>query len=876
MSQSARPAPAKNPGTGSERRRGDDEKVKTAKDKTAVNGASGHKSMTVTIVVFALTVVVILAVCYATVIIMEQNAYRAGERIVANVVDRIDGTTGEVETVTRQTAGRAMELLDSPAELEKLIHEFVSADDNVMGSTIAFEPDVFPEYGRCFAPYSWETGGGVKDRQLGEETDYYSEEWYAEAKAGRCEYWCEPYFDEGGAKIMMCTFSVPITDSDGNVTAVLTADIGLDDLDDYISTINPYSDSDIILRSAKGAVLAQNKRESANTANCVIVRGETEIGWSAELELPVTYLLHGNVSMFTVIGSIILVAVCLVMLVYGILRRIQDRAEEERVRQTKISLDREKEFRSVLTEAADGFLQANLSKNVIEGEITDVSSDGEKTVHDPVKLCGSSGYDEFIRWWAENGQVTDIDEFLKVSNCAYLISRFEQGQTMVNVLSAFKNDKGEPRVWRQENYLYRDSISGDICSYCVVWDITEEKEMERNLEEALKTARSANEAKSNFLFNMSHDIRTPMNAIIGYTSMAKKCSSDPKMSDYLEKIDLSGKQLLSLVNQVLEMSRIESGKVTLSEEPINIDNLAKGLETIVSADMSAKGISYSFCADNIQHREVLTDVSRINQIIVNIAGNAVKYTPEGGHIDCTIVEEPCDKEGYGLYVTTFADTGIGMSEEYLEHIFEEFTREKSSTVSKIQGTGLGMSIVKKLIDLMGGTIDVKSKLGKGTTITIAVPMKWNTDAVTPDAAGDSSAGISLEGMRVLLVEDNEMNREIATEILEEAGVVVEPAEDGDVAVEILKTLAKEGDYGYYDAVLMDIQMPRMNGYEATKAIREILVPKGLHLPIIALSANAFEEDRKKSLEAGMDGHVAKPIDTKVLMTVLAEILHTGK
>ena len=394
----------------------------------------------------------------------------------------------------------------------------------------------------------------------------------------------------------------------------------------------------------------------------------------------------------------------------------------------------------------------------------------------------------------------------------------------------------------------------------------------KQVEKAKEKADEANRAKTTFLFNMSHDIRTPMNAIIGYTAMAKKHSDNPQVGDYLGKIDVSGKQLLALVNQVLEMSRIESGKITLTEDPVDLVERADMMRTVISADCNAKNIKFTVDTSDIEHRNVFTDDSRMTQIVTNILGNAVKYTQEGGSIHYSTSERPCDQEGYGLYDITVRDTGIGMSEEFQNRIFDEFSRENTSTVSNIQGTSLGMSIVKRIVDIMGGTIDIKSKLGEGTAVTITVPMKWNTNGVTSSESDTKKKAISLLGKRILLVEDNEMNREIATEILEEAGVIVETAEDGDVALEILRGIAEAGDYKYYDAVLMDIQMPRMNGYEATKAIRDIAVPDGIRLPVIALSANAFEEDRQKSIEAGMDDHVAKPINVQQLKETLAKYL----
>ena len=488
---------------------------------------------------------------------------------------------------------------------------------------------------------------------------------------------------------------------------------------------------------------------------------------------------------------------------------------------------------------------------------------------------GYSDLSSSLRQYAD-GYVHEEDRdkiyyFADLNNMRKALRKTRSHKVMV------RRKMGGDWVWIEMNMIKCEPVSEPAKNVILAFtnrdsQVKQDFEVRQQLENALSMAQNASRAKTAFLNNMSHDIRTPMNAIIGYTTMAKKYSENPRVNEYLNKIDISGKQLLSLVNQVLEMSRIESGKVNITEEPVDILELAKGLETVLSAEMAVKGIAYTFNTEKIKHRQVLTDISRINQIVVNIVGNAVKYTPEGGHIDCTIEERPCEKEGYGLYVTTIADTGIGMSEEFLEHLFEEFTRENSSTVSIIQGTGLGMSIVKKLIDLMDSTIDVHSKLGEGTTVTISVPMKWNTDTVESVTDVKKAKEISLKGMRILLVEDNEMNREIATEILEEEGIIVETAEDGDIAVEMLKQIAEVREWGYYNAVLMDIQMPRMNGYEATRIIRGIASPEGVRMPIIALSANAFEEDRQKSIEAGMDDHVAKPIDIQKLKETLVKYL----
>ena len=402
-------------------------------------------------------------------------------------------------------------------------------------------------------------------------------------------------------------------------------------------------------------------------------------------------------------------------------------------------------------------------------------------------------------------------------------------------------------------------------------NITAEKSKEieanRKLSHALKAAKDASNAKTTFLFNMSHDIRTPMNAVMGFTAMAKKHIEDSEtVKKYLDKIDIAGKQLLSLVNQVLEMSRIESGKIILSEQKCDLENIIKAISTTYGTHAETKGILFTATITNVIHKFVLVDSDRINQIAANIIGNAIKYTKESGSITCTFSEQECDREGYGLYTLTVEDTGIGMSPDFIEHIFDEFTRERSSTVSRIQGTGLGMTIVKKLTDLMGGTIHIESEIGKGTKITVSLPIKW-CEGINSDLSEQKPIEtIQLKGMRVLLVEDNEMNREIAEEILTENGLVIDTANDGDIAVDKVC----KAPPGTYELILMDVQMPHMNGYDATKEIRKLKDPRKSRIPIIAMTANAFEEDRKNALAAGMNGHLAKPIDVQKLIQTLTD------
>lgn len=393
---------------------------------------------------------------------------------------------------------------------------------------------------------------------------------------------------------------------------------------------------------------------------------------------------------------------------------------------------------------------------------------------------------------------------------------------------------------------------------------------EKQAEIAKIEAESSNKAKSEFLFNMSHDIRTPMNAITGYAMMAKKHLGEPALvEDYLQKIDYAGQTLLSLINQVLEMSRIESGNVELAEEEANMNERAQAMLAVIASTAKQADIRLDYTV-NVRDENVIADAARMNRTISNILGNAVKYTPAGGSITYSVEQLEYDRPGYGLYRFTTRDTGIGMSKEYLDHIFEPFSRERTSTVSHIQGSGLGMPIVKKNIELMGGEINIRSEVGKGTEVVITVPMKIVSQAADTDVLPTALSSHTLLGKRVLLVEDNEMNREIARDILEDFGIHVEEAEDGSYAVDIMRDISSSGE-DRFDLILMDIQMPIMNGYEATRKIREL---PGIcrTIPIIAMTANAFKEDKLEALKAGMNAHVPKPIDIQLLSQVMAELL----
>ena len=388
------------------------------------------------------------------------------------------------------------------------------------------------------------------------------------------------------------------------------------------------------------------------------------------------------------------------------------------------------------------------------------------------------------------------------------------------------------------------------------------------LEWAKTQAEAASSAKTSFLFNMSHDIRTPMNAIIGFRDLLEKHIDEPeRRTDYLRKIKEASKVLLSIINNVLEMARIEKGTIVVEEVPWNAISFNDTLFNVFPETMAAKHIEFTREID-VQHENVYCDPTKLREVFINILSNAYKYTNAGGKVHMALREIPCNREGWVLYETTISDTGMGMSEEFLPQIFDEFSRENNTTANKIEGTGLGMPIVKRLVELMDGTIQVKSKKGVGTTFIVILPHRIAEEEVEFVPANVEADEAVFEGKRVLLAEDNDLNAEIAQEILTSVGFLVERAEDGSVCVDKVVS----ADAGYYDLILMDIQMPNMDGYQATMAIRELTDEAKANIPILAMTANAFEEDKRKAFNSGMNGHIAKPIDVSELFRELSKVL----
>lgn len=422
-------------------------------------------------------------------------------------------------------------------------------------------------------------------------------------------------------------------------------------------------------------------------------------------------------------------------------------------------------------------------------------------------------------------------------------------------------------------------IFGSIVSVLVAillsmgyWQIILRREKEavyaKQIEKVVTEAQHANQAKTRFLFNMSHDIRTPMNAIIGYTQLLENNLDNKKQAlDYISKLKSSSTILLSLINYILEMTQIESGKLDLKKEIGDLDDLVKNINVVVEPLIKEKKLHYSYHLE-IKHHHIICDKTKLREIVLNILSNAIKYTPEGGNVEL-LIQEISFENNKVKYHFIIIDNGIGMKEDFLPHIFEEFAREKTSTESKVPGVGLGLPIVKSLIDMMNGTIQVESKLNKGTKFT--VELSFLTSLQVENVNERNTSTLDFSGKHILLVEDNELNAEIGIELLNTFKVIIDLAKNGEECIKILEKMQE----GYYDLILMDIQMPIMDGYEATKIIRSFN-NKNAQIPIIAMTANAFEEDRKHALQLGMNEHLAKPVDIEKLKDVLTKYFNHEK
>ncbi|MDO5389633.1 MAG: PocR ligand-binding domain-containing protein [Eubacteriales bacterium] len=507
----------------------------------------------------------------------------------------------------------------------------------------------------------------------------------------------------------------------------------------------------------------------------------------------------------------------------------------------------------------------NLTLNLESGKYSLIVGTGMK---DFVKIFEfTDDYEAAYRQKIQYVTEDCMEAFGNFSSLTALRNRKNENGYIGNLEYSVKTDKGIE--WHEINIFLGTDENGEPIANILGRDVTEAHD-KADTKAQLEIANASSAAKSAFLFNMSHDIRTPMNAIIGFTELLEKHLDDKELAlSYIKKIQTSNDFLLSLINNVLEMARIESGKTTLDETYWDAYAFNDTLFSLFASQMKEKGIEFTR-TNKIEHPYVICDETKLREIFLNILSNALKYTPSGGKVSMNLTEIPSDMPGYAMYQTVIEDTGIGMSEEFLPHLFEEFTRERSSTESKLNGTGLGMPIVKKLVDLMQGTIEVESKVGRGTKITVTLPHRIAQEADT-NRFIEKAQGYDedfFKGKRILLAEDNELNAEIAITILEEAGFGVEHAADGIICVDMME----KAEAGYYDLILMDIQMPNMDGYKATQIIRKLSNPQKAGITIVAMTANAFDEDKRNAYMAGMNWHIAKPIKVDELMSALTEIL----
>lgn len=478
------------------------------------------------------------------------------------------------------------------------------------------------------------------------------------------------------------------------------------------------------------------------------------------------------------------------------------------------------------------------------------------------------GHDDMVDFINKHIHPDDRKMMMQVINKDYVINRLRKEKNFTFTTREIFGD--EERTMRGLIVRGLDEYHIAVGFMDISEEIRQEKERLQHLQEALSMAQSANKAKTTFLNNMSHDIRTPMNAITGYTELAQNHLDDIELvKSYLKKIDQSSNHLLSLINDILDMSRIEAGNVALDEKKENITEIIDDIKDLIQGQANAKHQLFSVTVKELKNEKIICDKLRLNQVLLNVLSNSIKYTKEGGSISLSVSEKNIPDSDCSMYEFIIEDNGMGMSPEFLETIYDPFTRVKTSTVSGIQGTGLGMAICKNLIDMMGGQIKIVSKVGVGTKTQITFEFKkYDTDVTIENGANSArEERRDFTGKKVLLVEDNELNLEIACELLGEHGFVIDTAEDGLIAVEKMQK-ASDGDY---DIVLMDIQMPNMDGYEATMKIRALGTPIS-KIPIIAMTANAFEEDRRAAFEAGMNEHITKPMKIDVLLEMIGRFV----
>lgn len=553
--------------------------------------------------------------------------------------------------------------------------------------------------------------------------------------------------------------------------------------------------------------------------------------------------------------------------------RLKQRMEELEVINQKLmnAYTREIQYRKAILFDAVSFYEVNLSKDVFLTDVSQIADGRVKSVFDILGIEPFQHFSDFIAYRSGNVDQDKIEafrNFFDINRLVRCYSRGELEQTCdIWVIDVF----GRKRLAHYIFLLGENEYTGDIVALAIVKDITEQVERQSLLQNALQQAKAASAAREVFLSNMSHDIRTPLNAIIGYTELVRQNKENAdKVGEYIDKIRLSSEQLLSIVTESLELTRMESGRANLMETDCHLDDLLSEIEQNVRLQMNMKSLHFKIDKSRISNYAIVADFMRVKEILCQLLDNAVKYSDPHGNVCLTVVEKDIHLKDYRQYRFIIEDEGIGISEDFLNKLFEPFTRADNTTNSGVLGTGLGLAVVKSLVEMMEGEIKVESEIGKGSRFIVTILFKiQKKQQVSKSARREALTRYRLpQEIRILLVEDNEINCEIAEELLSAKGYLIETAENGSVGVEMLTKAAP----GYYSLILMDIQMPVMDGYKATKIIRNLEDTRLSGIPIIALSANAFAEDFQRSLDVGMNAHVAKPIDIENLCILLDQIL----
>ncbi len=532
---------------------------------------------------------------------------------------------------------------------------------------------------------------------------------------------------------------------------------------------------------------------------------------------------------------------------------------------------REAQYKKAILHDAVTFFEVNLSKDSFIDETSQMIDGKVYNLFEFMNSKPFETYTGYIEFCALGTEPETLDEFRNFFDRDRLIQCYEKGELEQSFESWITDAIGRKRLCGYILLLGKNEYTGDVITLFVVKDYTEQLESQNPLKADLQQAETVNQARNEFLSNISHEIRTPLNAIIGYTELIKSNLSDAdKVEEYNEKIHRSGEQLLSIVNESLEVTRMESGKVTLAEGKCHLGDLIADVERTMKSEIDTKSIRLLLDKTMVSHYAVIADYLRVKEVLCQLLDNAIKYSKPGEYINLTVEEQDIDFPGFSKYRFTVEDNGIGISEEFIENLFEPFTREDNSSKSGAMGSGLGLTVVKNMVELMDGNIRVESEPGKGSKFMVSLLLKLQAGQ-NPEDENQSGSLLdkdTLEGKRILVVEDNEVNMEIAEGLLGSQGFLIDKAENGSIALEKVKNSAP----GYYDVILMDIQMPVMNGHETTKAIRQLENKQLAQIPIIALSANAFAEDYQESMEVGMDAHFPKPLDAGGLQEVIRSVL----